>query len=41
MPVRERRWYDGIATTLRTALSNQREPDAELDQAVSRLQQLD
>lgn len=41
MPRPERHWYDGIATTLRSALSRQPDPDLELGDAVSRLKQLD
>lgn len=41
MPRAERHWYDGIATTLRSALSRQPDPDLELGDAVSRLKQLD
>lgn len=40
MPRAERRWYDGIAKTLRQALS-QATPNPEFDEAVSRLKQLD
>ena len=41
MPRAERRWHDGIATELRSALSKQPDPDPELGDAVSRLKQLD
>lgn len=41
MPRPERRWYDGIAAVLRSALSKQADPDPDLDHAVSRLKRLD
>lgn len=41
MPRAERRWYNGIAATLRAVLSKQATPDAAYDKAVSWLNQLD